>query len=149
MQIVDLYPSLKYKHDCYHQDFSEYESPLNDSAWDELGAKADEIMFYTPSVYGMECNPELSCIFEEYALEYNLSLNITYMSRDMSSFADKKTMKHFMDRENGLTDESIIYIFYDISDIPPADKSHLNYYLINGYVVGSDLNLENASRYNP
>ena len=149
LQIVDLYPSLKYKHDCYHQDFSEYESPLNDPAWDELGAKADKIMFYTPSIYGIECNPELSCLFEEFALEYNLSLNVTYMSRDMSSFADKKTMKHFMDRENGLTDASIIYIFYDISDIPPAAQSHLNYYLLNGYVVGSDLYLENASRYNP
>ncbi|MBR1572110.1 MAG: hypothetical protein IJ655_05180 [Lachnospiraceae bacterium] len=149
IQVADIYPSLKYKQDAYNNISSDYRSPLVDPAWNELGTKADEIMFYTPSVYGMECNPELSCIFEEYALEYDLSLNITYMSRDMSSFADEKTLRHFADREKGLEDESIIYIFYDISDIPPASKSHLNYYMIDGYVIGTDLILENASRYNP
>ncbi|MCR5144572.1 MAG: DUF6311 domain-containing protein [Lachnospiraceae bacterium] len=149
LQIYDISPSLAYKNDVYSKKFSTYDSPLKDPAWDELGENASEIMFYTPSLYGIECNPELSCIFEHYALEYNLSLNVTYMSRDMSSFADKKTLSHFKEREKGKSYPDIIYVFYDISEIPPAEESHLNYYKLDGYIVGTERQLNGLISYYP
>lgn len=145
IQTVDLLPGLTYKHNAYTQDFSKEISNFYSDAWEELGNSAKEIMFYPSTHFLLYCNPELSCRFEEYALEYDLSLNITYMSRNLSDKADKKTYAHFEDRLEGTRSPETIYVFGLTFDKPDPALVGLNYYLIDGYVIGTELDLSNYS----
>lgn len=145
LQIYDLYPALKYKHDAYTQTFSSYELPMNSEAWDFLGENGTQIMFYPPTNFGIYCDPYVSCNMAQYALNYDLTLNVSYMSRNLSQEADETTLAHFQTRTQGKTYPSVIYIFFDISEIPPENESHLNYYLIDGWIVGTDLILDSFS----
>lgn len=149
LQMVDLWPSFTYKYEAYHKELTEYSLELKDSAWKILGENATQIMFYPPTEFGIECDPHTSCVFETYALDYDLSLNISYLSRDMSSVADRKTLSHFKTRKEGASYPEIIYIFFDFSDIPDSAQSHLNYYVIDGYIVGTELTLQNCEVYTP
>lgn len=145
IQTIDLLPGLTYKHNAYTQTFSSNISTFKSDAWEELGKKSSEIMFYPPTHYLLYCNPELSCRFEEYALQYDLSMNITYMSRDLSEQADKLTLEHFEQRMQGEQfSNDIIYVFGLTFDKPQPALVGLNYYLIDGYVIGTELDL---SRY--
>lgn len=154
LQIYDLSPALSYKHNAYvevtnlsaqdtkqEMTSSVYQTYLTSDVWDELAEEADHIMFYPPTEFGIQYDPMTSCIFEEYALANDLTLNVTYMSRDMSRKADEKTIAHFEERANGRCYDDIIYIFFDISEIPPVEKSHLQYYLVDGYIIGTQMDL--------
>lgn len=147
IQLLDLMPGIRYKHDAYAcgteviqqettGEAKGYRTYLTDERWQQWGEQMDQIMFYTPSMYGVECDPMTSCIFEELALEYDLSLNVTYMSRDLSIPADERTMAHFEERKSGASYPTTLYIFFDISDIPPAEEVNLSYYHVDGYTVG-------------
>ena len=141
IQTIDILPGVADKHNAYTQEFSSDISTFTSDAWKELGENATEIMFYPPTHYLVNCNPELSCRFAEYALEYDLSLNITYMSRDLSEQADAKTTAHFKERENGTSFPDIIYVFGETFDKPAPELVGLNYYMIDGYVIGTELDL--------
>lgn len=141
IQTIDLTPGLIYKHQAYTQDFTSEVSNFNSEAWKVLGENSTQIMFYPSTHYLLYCNPELSCRFEEYALDYDLSLNITYMSRDLSDKADQKTYEHFTRRKNGETFPDIIYVFGRDFEKPDPKLVGLNYYLIDGYVIGTELDL--------
>ena len=153
IQLYDLSPALSYKHVVYAKaaDAREvpyeealaavYQSYLPSEVWKYLGEQADEIVFYPPTEYGVECDPKTSCIFEEYALDYNLNLNVTYMSRDMSKQADQRTYEHFAERKAGQRYANIIYIFFESSQIPAEADSGLHYYLVDGYIVGTEQDL--------
>ncbi len=142
VQIWDLAPALKYKHQAYTQNFESYELPMKSTAWDYLGKNATQIMFYPPTNYGIYCDPYVSCNMAQYALKYNLSLNISYMSRNLSELADERTLHHFEERKQGKIYPSVIYVFFDISDIPSENESHLHYYLIDNWIIGTDLSLD-------
>jgi hypothetical protein len=137
IQLVDLSPALSYKSRAYQQEIS-YESPLTDEMWKTLGETSDELYFYTGSHLGIYCDPEFSCIFEEYAYRYNLSMNLSYLSRDISNEADACTEKHFKSRKAGSSYPNIIYVFYDFSELPDPHKYHLTYFQLNGYTIGVD-----------
>lgn len=141
LQTIDLTPGLTYKHQAYTQDFTSEVSNFKSEAWKVLGKNSTQIMFYPSTHYLLYCNPELSCRFEEYALEYGLTLNITYMSRDLSDKADKKTYAHFKKRENGERFSDIIYVFGYNFEKPNPEIVGLNYYIIDGYVIGTEQNL--------
>lgn len=140
-QTVDLLPGFIYKHNAYSKEFSTEISNFNSDAWDVLGKNSTQIMFYPSTHYLLYCNPELSCRFEEYALQYDLTLNITYMSRDLSNTADQKTYEHFEKRKKGENFSDIIYVFGYNFEKPDPDIVRLNYYLIDGYVIGTELDL--------
>ena len=137
IQILDLSPALSYKSRAYQQKIS-YESPLTDEMWKTLGETSDELYFYTGSHLGIYCDPEFSCIFEEYAYRYNLSMNLSYLSRDISNKADARTEKHFKNRKAGNSYPNIIYVFYNFSELPDAHRYHLTYFQLNGYTIGVD-----------
>lgn len=157
LQVYDLYPGISYKHQAYayaaetggERDSSQsqdtmtaaYKKYLSSDVWDMLGDQMDEIIFYPPTQFGIECDPRTSCIFEEYALAHDMSLNVTYMSRDMSRTADQKTYAHFEKRKAGEKFTHTLYIFFDISDIPPSEETHLQYYQVDGYVIGVEKSL--------
>ena len=157
LQVYDLYPGISYKHQAYayaaetggEKDASQsqdvmttaYKKHLSSDVWDLLGDQIEEIVFYPPTQFGIECDPKTSCIFEEYALAYDMSLNVTYMSRDMSRTADQKTYAHFEKRKEGEEFTHTLYIFFDISDIPPSEETHLQYYQVDGYVIGVEKSL--------
>lgn len=145
IQTIDLIPGLQYKRNAYTQDFSPEISNFYSDAWKELGTNATQIMFYPSTHYLLYCNPELSCRFEEYALDYGLSLNITYMSRDLSDIADEKTYEHFGLRAQGESFPDIIYVFGNAFDKPDPELVGLNYYIIDGYVIGTEHNLSHYS----
>ncbi len=137
VQIIDLSPSFSYKSKAYQQDIS-YESPLTNDMWNTLGETSTDICFYTGSHLGIYCDPAMSCIFEEYAFRYHLNMNLSYLSRDISSDADAETIKHFASRRNGKHYPSTIYVFYKFSDLPDAAEYHLTYFQLDGYTIGVD-----------
>ncbi len=157
LQVYDLYPGISYKHQAYayaaetdggvgasqSQDVmtTAYKKYLPSDVWDMLGDRMVEIVFYPPTQFGIECDPKTSCIFEEYALAHDMSLNVTYMSRDMSRTADQKTYAHFEKRKQGEEYAHTLYIFFDISDIPSEEDVHLQYYEVDGYVIGVEKSL--------
>lgn len=156
LQVYDLYPGISYKHQAYayvaeiggadasqSQDttIAAYKKYLSSDVWDMLGDQMDEIIFYPPTQFGIECDPKTSCIFEEYALAHDISLNVTYMSRDMSRTADQKAYAHFEKRKAGEKFTHTLYIFFDISVIPPSEETHLQYYQVDGYVIGVEKSL--------
>ena len=140
LQIIDLLPGYKEKYVAFHS-FSEYSSPLQSDAWEVLGTSADKIIFYPDTEYGLYLDCETSTNFQIYALKYDLSLNNTYMSRNLCDLADEKTMEHFASRSNG-DSYNYIYIFFDDTNVSALPESyHLNYYNIDGYTVGTELDL--------
>lgn len=145
LQTTDLIPGLQYKHNAYAKEFSKDISNFHSEAWNELGENSSSIMFYPSTHYLLYCNPELSCRFEEYALDYGLNLNITYMSRDLSSTADQKTYAHFKERMQGKSFPDIIYVFGESFKKPDAKIVGLNYYVIDGYIIGTELDLSHYS----
>lgn len=147
LQLADLSPSLQYKHEIYANEAStlSHQSALTSDAWDVLGTSCSNLIFYPPTHYGLYCDSEVSCIFVEYALLHDISCNISYLSRNLSAEADKATYEHFAKRESGEHFPENLYIFFDISEIPPSSKSGLNYYNIDGFIVGTELDLSNYS----
>lgn len=145
VQTIDLLPGLTYKHNAYTQIFSEEVSNFYSDAWEELGENATEIIFYPTTHYLLYCNPELSCRFEEYALEHDLSLNVTYMSRNLSKEADEKTYAHFEERLAGERFPTTIYVFGLTFDKPDPTLVGLNFYYIDGYVIGTERDLSHYS----
>lgn len=145
LQVVDLQPGLKAKHETFAHLDSTYVTPLENEAWDYLGNHTSTILFYPPTQYGLYLDCETSTNFEIYALKYDLSLSNTYMSRDLTEYADNSALSHFAERKEGLRDSSIIYIFFDCiayENLPSAKEYGLNYYSIDGYTVGTELNLD-------
>lgn len=144
IQLVDLSPSLTDKHIPYAQKVKDitYVSPLHSSAWDILGTSCEQIVFYPPTHYGLYCDPYVSCTFVEYAERYGLTCNISYLSRNLSAEADDATYAHFQKRKAGVTFPKNIYVFFDISKVPPASETRLRYYEIDGYLIGTELDLD-------
>lgn len=144
IQLVDLSPSLTDKHIPYAKKVKDitYVSPLHSSAWDILGTSCEQIVFYPPTHYGLYCDPYVSCTFVEYAERYGLICNISYLSRNLSAEADDATYAHFQKRKAGVTFPKNIYVFFDISKVPPASETRLRYYEIDGYLIGTELDLD-------
>ena len=138
LQFFDLTPGFEKKHDAF-SNITPYESTLKDPLWDELGDSHDRIVFYPPTEYGLYEDPRTSVEFEIYALRHGLTLNNTYMSRNLCDAADALTMDHFASRAEGKSYPDVIYIFFDnveASDLPDPDTYHLNYKKLDGYTVG-------------
>lgn len=143
VQVVDLTPGLLDKHEAYTKDFADYVSPFQSSGWKILGENATQIMVCPPTgTFGLYNAPDASCHLEQYALQYGLSLNITYMSRDFSKAADKAAKEHLKSRKNGEKHPEIIYVFLQETTVPPTEESGLNYYKLDGYIIGTDWNLD-------
>lgn len=146
LQIYDLSPALIEKHRLYTDTVPNitYESPLASEAWDVLGRNSGQIIFYPPTHYGLYCDPYVSCTFVAYANAYDLSCNITYLSRNLSLEADQATHAHFEQRKAGDAFPENIYVFFDISEVPPASQTDLHYYEIDGFIIGTDLDLSES-----
>lgn len=150
VQIADLSPALADKHEAYTKEFADYASLFQSAGWKILGENATQIMVCPPTgTFGLYNAPDVSCHLEHYALQYGLSLNVTYMSRDFSKAADEATAKHLQTRKNGERHPEIIYIFLQESTVPPAKESGLNYYEMDGYIIGTDLNLDSCPDVRP
>ena len=137
IQLLDLTPGYVKKHDAF-MDIAPYQSTLLDPMWDELGAKASRIVFYPPTEYGLYEDGKTSVEFEIYAKKYGLSLNNTYMSRNLCSYADEDTLKHFENLAAGESYPDEIYVFFDnipSDELPDTDVYGLKYYKLDKYTV--------------
>ncbi len=137
LQLMDLTPGFAEKHGAF-SDIRPYETTLLDKKWDELSEGASRIMFYPPTEYGLYEDGKTSVEFEIFALKHGLSLNNTYMSRNLCSFADEATLEHFKTLADGASHPDIIYVFFDCMDedeLPDADEYGLTYYSLDGYTV--------------
>ena len=143
IQVADLYPGVEQKHEAF-SNVTPYESRLSEEAWDYLGEHADSIVFYPPTLQGLYYDCKTSMEFEIFALKHDLDLNMTYMSRDLTSLADEKTYQHFEERKEGLRDSDRIYIFLDcaVEELPEEKIYGLHYYQIDGYIVGTEQDLD-------
>ena len=70
----------------------------------------------------------------------NMTMNMTYMSRDLTEFADEKTRAEFEDIREGKTYPNHMYLFLSAKeeDLPDSDRYNLNYYRVDGYIIGVD-----------
>ena len=76
-----------------------------------------------------------------YALKHDLSLNNSYLSRDLTSQADKKTLAEFEERKNGKRFPDTIYVFFERMDnyeVPDPETYGLEYRNIDGRRVAVD-----------
>ena len=138
IQVLDLTPGYAEKHAAFSS-ITPYESTLSDPMWDDLGSHAENIVFYPPTEYGLYEDGKTSVEFEIYAQKYGLSLNNTYMSRNLCDPADRDTMEHFRSRADGASYPHTIYIFFDNiseADLPDAAIYRLHYYRLGKYTVG-------------
>ena len=105
----------------------------------------ERIIFYPPTLQGLYFDCKTSMEFEIFALEHDMDLNMTYMSRDLTEQADEKTYAHFEQRKQGLRDSGNIYVFLTQTkdELPDSDIYGLHYYEIDGYLIGTELEIGN------
>jgi hypothetical protein len=146
VQLYDLLPGFEEKREAFSKD-TPYTTVLQSEVWQYLGENGEEIIFYPPTLQGLYYDCKTSMEFEIYALQYGLSLNMTYMSRDLTEVADRRTLEHFSERAQGLRDDKAIYIFFDCvrDELPSEEETGLHYYEIDGYIVGTELDLSQFS----
>ncbi|MCR4796993.1 MAG: DUF6311 domain-containing protein [Lachnospiraceae bacterium] len=138
LQLVDLMPGYREKYEAFHS-LTPYESPLQSEEWASLGESATQIIFYPDTYYGLYLDGKTSTDFEIYALKHGLSLNNTYMSRNLCTQADERTLSHFARRSNRESFPDVIYIFFDDTDYSSLPASyHLTYQTLDGYLVGTE-----------
>ena len=138
VQVIDLSSAIKQKHFDFHKEVT-YESDLQSPLWEEVANKCDKIVVYPPS-QDLYWDGISALTFEIFAKEHDMSMNMTYMSRDLTDFADEKTREEFEDRANGKTFPTHMYLFLSAKkeELPDGNKYNLNYYEIDGYIVGLD-----------
>ncbi len=137
LQLFDLSPGFIEKHEAF-SDIPSYRSTLSDPMWDKLGAHASQILFYPPTEYGLYEDGKTSVEFEIYALQHDLVLNNTYMSRNLCSFADEDAVAHFKELSAGASHPDIIYVFFDCikeEDLPDPKIYGLSYMKLDKYTV--------------
>ena len=144
LQIIDLSPIIKYKHDLVTKSIV-YETPLKSSVWDDLGKTYKNIIFYKPTM-NLYCN-EFGYVFEDYALKYNLTLNAVYLARDITAYKDNEVTEHFEKLANGARYDENIYIFQNEDNIPKRNYG-LNYYKIDNYIIGITGKINNEKALN-
>ena len=138
VQGIDLSSAIKQKHYDFHKEVG-YESDLQSPLWEEIAKKCDKIIVYPPS-QDLYWDGISALTFEIFAKEHDMSMNMTYMSRDLTEFADDKTREEFDDMAKGTTYPTHMYLFLSAKEdeLPDKDKYNLNYYLIDGYIIGLD-----------
>lgn len=141
IQSLDLIPALAYKYSAYHQVFSEHSADMPSAVWNSLAKDSSQVIFCPDTSDYVTLDPALSCRFEHLALQYDLSLSITYMSRDVSSGANRYASDALDRRKGGTRDSNIIYIFSPKSPLPDSSSLGLKIYEIDGYLVGSERDL--------
>ncbi len=137
LQLLDLSPGYLEKWEAFLRS-EPYESRLSDPLWDELGKNSTNIVFYPPTEYGLYEDGKTSVEFEIYAQKHHLTLNNSYMSRNLCSQADEATLAHFDSMAAGSTYPREIYVFFDCiapKDLPDPHTYHLKYFKLNGYTV--------------
>ncbi len=138
VQIIDLYPAMKQKHIDFHKEI-EYASDLQSPLWEIIAKNCDKIIVCPPSV-DLYWDGISALTFEIFAKEHDMTMNMTYMSRDLTDFADEKTREEFDDMAKGKTYSTHMYLFLSAKEdeLPDGNKYNLNYYSIDGYIVGLD-----------
>ena len=138
LQLFDLTPGFIEKHEAFSV-IKPYQSTLTDPMWDELGKEKSHIIFYPPTEYGLYEDGKTSVEFEIYGLKYGLTLNNSYMSRNLCSFADENTLTHFETMAAGESYPDNIYVFFDCigeDELPDPDVYGLKYYKLDKYIIG-------------
>ena len=140
IQAFDLSPGIFMKRAAF-RDIPEYESSLVSEEWDELAEGKSRIVFYPPTFTGLYLDKETNMDFLIYALKHDLSLNNSYLSRDLTSQTDKKTLAEFEERKEGKRFPDTIYVFFERMDnyeMPDPDMYGLEYRNIDGRRVAVD-----------
>lgn len=123
----------------YKTDYK-YETALTDPAWEEIAEKYDHIMVYYPTIA-----THFSPMTEEvmiFASEHNMSMNAIYLSREMTDRYDEE-VKEYFDNKEYLTDDKTCYLFLMNENLPEEDYG-LNYYKLNGVIIGTVDELSDA-----
>ncbi len=138
VQIIDIYPAMKQKNIDFHKEV-EYTSDLQSPLWEEIAKRCDTIVVCPPSV-DLYWDGISALTFEIFAKEHNMTMNMTYMSRDLTDFADERTKEEFEERTKGETFPDHMYLFLSTKEdeLPDSNRYNLNYYRIDGYTVGLD-----------
>ncbi|MCR4889647.1 MAG: DUF6311 domain-containing protein [Ruminococcus sp.] len=135
VQLLDLKDIMKARN--YNDRVMEtYASKLVDPKWDEIGKKADEILF-APLPESYLVRTDLFYEFGEYADEYDLDLSCFAVARgeyaNLSKIADEKLDSMI----NGTADENIIVVFFDEKDVPKKNKN-IKIYDMDDFLVATN-----------
>ncbi len=132
---VQLYDQSEYlygKHEKYANEVT-YNSPLKSQAWEELSGKYRHIMVY-PDTYNMYYSYKNEQI-QIYAQQNNMTMNIVYLSRDISDKVNDSVIDYFDEnRKNKTFPDDTMYYFPDT--LPDRDYG-LYFYNIDGYVIAT------------
>ncbi len=144
IQLLDISPSLIYKHEVYGAAASkdEHVNELMESeAFSYLGQQCDEIIFVNPTA-AIRMRPYWSVVFEEYALENDMVLNAAYCSRDTTASADRYSDENLEKRIQGEKFPEVLYVFINREIMEEQSKKfRLNVYEYGNIYIGTDLDL--------
>ncbi len=134
IQAIDLSPMIKSRINFFYGK-NRYETPLKSEKWDELGKESKHIMFCTP-LWNLYVNPDYAYTFAEYADRYDMTLNGTYFSRDLSDKVNEATFS----RLNALAagekfNDFTLYVF---PDGMPENVYNLDIFEVDGYWIGRE-----------
>lgn len=138
VQVVDLSQAISTKHHDFTKQIK-YEGDLKSEAWQQIADKCDKIVVYPPS-QDLYWDGISALEFEIFAHEHDMTMNMTYMSRDLTEYADEATKAEFEDMKNGNTYPNHVYLFLSAKrdELPDENTYKLNYYFIDDYIVGLD-----------
>ena len=148
LQIIDLAPFYRGRGETgLYSSNVEYHTALTSEVWYDLAQSKEKILFMNEDNRNNSIGvlaayrPEELYDFAVLAYENHMSLNDFYDSRkDGITLASERT-KVWEDLYSGITDDSAIYIFMG-NPIRLMQERTLNFYQINGYLVGLTDTLE-------
>lgn len=117
-----------------------YASPMQSDAWNTILKNKEKIMVYCPTSNLYLDNP-CALAIEALAEKNNMTMNMTYMSRDLTSYADQDVKKHFKSLAQNKKHPEYVYFFVGIdrNDLPQASTYHLQYYELDGFIVATNI----------
>ena len=132
VQIVDCMPLIRLMSSVTQPGWEYQEETLTSPAWEEIGEKYTHMMLYPETDQYMYWNAT-PYYFHLYALKYDLTMNTTYFSRNISETVDEETYEIFAQaKETGKWDADTFYI---CKDKLPEYSEGLYSYVIDGLVV--------------
>ncbi|SEM26566.1 hypothetical protein SAMN04487770_13126 [Butyrivibrio sp. ob235] len=130
LQLYELKNAIISRRNVYYNDIS-FQSSLQSDAWNELADNYEHIVIY-PNTFKMFSNVKGEHIWL-YAQENDMTMNVVYLSRDITGSVNKAVKKRFKNLEGDREYADTMYVFID--ELPEDDKG-LHYYYIDDVVIG-------------
>ena len=133
LQIIDFIPMIQLKKTVTQPGLKYQEECINSRAWEEIGENYKHMIFYPNTRSYMYWN-DTPYYFHLYALQYDLTMNTTYFSRDISATVDTETRELFDKVKNGIEtwDDDTFYVC--LEELPEYSEGLYSYWIDGAFV---------------